>query len=107
MVPAKFDVVIVAACETHQTTLHGWLPPAITTERFVPVSAPVPSVPILKLQMPLDGSFSVSVPVRAAAAGKQYEPGASVTPASVPERTVQASAGSGASAAYVSRKPLN
>jgi len=41
------------------------------TEKLVPVSAPVPPVPILKIQTPSAGPSSVNVPVNAAAAVKQ------------------------------------
>ena len=44
---------------------------AMTTEKLVPVRAPVALVPILKIQMPVDGPASVNVPVSVAAASKQ------------------------------------
>ncbi len=43
----------------------------MTTEKPVPVSAPTPLVPTLNSQVPLEGPFSVSTPVRAAALSKQ------------------------------------
>src|SRR6185503_9674526 len=97
---------MVTACATHHVTLHA-CPPSITTEKLVPVSAPVPLVPILKSQVAFAGPLRVNTPVSVAAASKQYEPGDSVTPERVPVNTVQTSPGFGASAAYVSRKALN
>jgi hypothetical protein len=44
----------------------------MTTEKLVPVSAPVPLVPILKIQIPLEGPLSVNtLPVDVAAAATQ------------------------------------
>src|SRR5688572_7017271 len=106
MFPTKFEVVSVAASATHQVTLQAWAPLRSTIEKFVPVSAPVPRVPTAKLQRPFDGPSRVSVPVRAAAAGKQYAPGANVTPSRVPLSTVQTSPVSGVRAAYCARKAL-
>jgi hypothetical protein len=60
IVPTKFESVIVAAWATHQYTLHGTPPPAMTTEKLVPVSAPVPPAPILKIQIPFEGPLSVN-----------------------------------------------
>src|SRR2546423_2261999 len=40
MLPWNAEVVIVAAASTHHVTLHACAPPASTTEKFVPVSAP-------------------------------------------------------------------
>ena len=78
IVPARFESVIVAASAVHQVTLQACAPPAITTEKLVPVRAPVGSAggvasadPILKVQIPFDGPSSVNTPVNAAAAGKQ------------------------------------
>jgi hypothetical protein len=71
IVPTKFEFVIVAAWATHHVTLHGCPPPAMTTEKAVPVRAPVPRVPILKIQVPFAGPSSVKTPVNVAAAGKQ------------------------------------
>ena len=78
IVPARFESVIVAASAVHHVTLHGCPPPAITTEKLVPVRAPVGSAggvasaePILKVQIALEGPSSVKTPVKAAAAGKQ------------------------------------
>ncbi|MBK6613724.1 MAG: hypothetical protein IPG27_06395 [Ottowia sp.] len=71
-VPWKADVVIVTASATHQYTLHGSPPLVMTTERLVPVKAPVPPVPTLKIQVasgsPCPSSVKVvSVNVTAAA----------------------------------------
>src|SRR4051812_2136476 len=78
IVPARFESVIVAAWAVHHVTLHAWAPPAITTEKLVPVRAPVGSAggvasadPTLKVQVALGGPSSVNTPVSAAAAGKQ------------------------------------
>src|SRR3954468_20327883 len=78
IVPARFESVIVAASAVHPVTLHAWAPPAITTEKLVPVRAPVGSAggvasadPTLKVQVALDGPSRVNTPVNAAAAGKQ------------------------------------
>src|SRR4051794_31608544 len=84
--PRKFEPVRVVAWATHQYTF-GQVPaglPGMTTEKLVAVKAPVPPVPILKIHTPSAGPSSVNVPVNVAAAGKQYTPGESVTPASVP-----------------------
>ena len=62
MVPFRNDVVIVTASLTHQYTLHGCPPPAMITVKLVPVRAPPPPVPILKIQIPLAGPLSVNVP---------------------------------------------
>src|SRR5579864_1770164 len=83
IVPWNADVLSVTAWRTHQVALHG-LPP--TTVKLVEVRAPVPPVPISNNHGPLP--VSVSVPVRAAAAGKQYLPDGKDRPASVPARTV-------------------
>src|SRR3954466_15863054 len=78
IVPARFESVIVAASAVHHVTLQACPPPAMTTEKLVPVSAPVGSAggvarvdPILKVQVALDGPSSVNTPVSAAAKGKQ------------------------------------
>ena len=71
MFPRKFESVMVTASATHHVTLHASPPPAMTTEKSVPVSAPVPRVPILKIQVPSAGPSSVNVPVNSAAASKQ------------------------------------
>ena len=74
MVPWKFELVSVAAWATHQYTFGHAVPaasPAMTTEKLVPVRAPVPPVPILKIQTPSAGPSSVNVPVNVAAAVKQ------------------------------------
>jgi hypothetical protein len=78
----------------------------MATEKPVPVSAPTPLVPTLKFQTPSEGPSSVKTPVTVAAASKQYDPGGSVTAASVPISVVQTSSGFGARAAYVLRKSL-
>src|SRR5205823_12453576 len=76
MVPLKFEVVIVTACATHQVTLQGLPPPAMTTEKPVPVRAPVPLVPILNSQVSVEVPSSVNVvSVNVAPAGKQMTPG--------------------------------
>jgi hypothetical protein len=106
IVPTNREFVIVAAWATHHVTLHGCAPPAMTTEKWVPVRAPVPRVPILKIQVPFEGPLSVNTPVNVAAAGKQYEPGESVLPSRVPVKVVQTSPALGASAAYAPRKAL-
>jgi hypothetical protein len=68
MLPLTDEVVIVAASPTDQNTLHGCPPPAITTEKFVPVRA----APTMKIQTPLEGPLSVNVvAVNVAPAGKQ------------------------------------
>ena len=61
MVPWKFESVSVAAWATHQYTLQGE-PPSMPTDKLVPVRAPVPPEPILKIQTPFEGPLSVSVP---------------------------------------------
>ena len=70
MDPLKFESVMVAASAIHQVTLHADAPLS-ATEKFVPVSAPVPLVPTLKSQVPVEEPRSVNVPVRVAAASKQ------------------------------------
>ena len=82
LTPARFESVIVAASAVHHVTLHACPPPAITTEKLVPVSAPVGSVPgaasvepILNVQVAVkDGPSSVKTPVSAAAAGNSRTP---------------------------------
>src|SRR5207302_9422488 len=74
IVPTKFEFVVVAAWATHQKTLHGCAPLARTTEKLVVVRAPVPRVPILKIQTALLLPFASSVttaPVDVSAASKQ------------------------------------
>src|SRR5205823_942356 len=73
MFPTKFESVIVTAWATHQVTLQGCAPPAMTTTKLVPVSAPVAGVPdpTLKTQLAVGGPSSVRRPVSTAAAGKQ------------------------------------
>src|SRR2546430_11375567 len=71
MLPLRSESVIVAAWETHHVTLHACAPPAMTTEKLVPVRAPVPRVPILKVQLAFGGPVSVNTPVNVAAASKQ------------------------------------
>ena len=73
MVPANAESVIVTACDTHQYTFlqGGGAPIALTTERPVPVRAPVPSVPILKIQIPSAGPSRVHTPPEVSAASKQ------------------------------------
>src|SRR5688572_29334716 len=103
MLPMNTESVSVAACWVHQNTLllQVW-PPAITTEKLVPVSAPVPPVPILKIQVSLGEPSSVSTPpVSVAAAATQWVPGVSVCPESMVRK---ASHGCTASAAYEDRK---
>jgi hypothetical protein len=51
IVPFSVDVVKVAALLGAQNTLHGCPPPAMTTEKLVPVSAPLER----KIQTPLEG----------------------------------------------------
>src|SRR2546429_2500601 len=46
MFPLRSESVSVAACETHHDTLHACAPPATTTEKVVPVTAPGPRVPV-------------------------------------------------------------
>jgi hypothetical protein len=71
IVPLKFARVIVAASATHHVTLHADAVSFITTEKSVPVRAPVPLVPTLNSQVSVELPRSVSVPVSAAAASKQ------------------------------------
>src|SRR5207237_2762360 len=71
IVPRKCESVMVASSATNQKTLHGCPPPASTAEKPVPVRAPVPLVPILKIQIPFAGPASVAWPVNVAAASKQ------------------------------------
>src|SRR5688572_5806596 len=71
IVPLKSEVVMVAASATHQYTLHASAPLAMTTWKFVPVRAPVPLVPILKIQVSVEDPSSVNLPVSAASASKQ------------------------------------
>jgi hypothetical protein len=61
MVPWKFESVIVAAWAVRQYTLHGSPAPAMTTWKVLPVSEPVPPVPTLKTQIPVEGPSSVNV----------------------------------------------
>jgi hypothetical protein len=71
--PWNTEVVSVAASATCQNTLHAFPPLAMTTVMLVPVSAPVPPVPTLKIQ----GPFPVRVNtlfVKVTAAGKQVTP---------------------------------
>jgi hypothetical protein len=50
----------------------GAAPLGVITEKLVPVSAPVPRVPILKIQIPVEGPLRVrTLPVDVAAASKQ------------------------------------
>ena len=84
MVPLKFEVVIVTAWAIHQVTLQGFPPPAMTTEKPVPVRAPVPLVPTLKSQVSVADPLSVNVVrVNVAAAGKQMTPGLTESAVSV------------------------
>ena len=62
---------MVAASAIHQVTLHACPPLVMTTEKVVPVRAPVPRVLTLKSQVPFAGPLSVNTPVNAAAASKQ------------------------------------
>src|SRR4029077_11189290 len=81
MFPWKAEVVVVTACETHHVTLHACPPPAMTTEKLVPVSAPV-RLPILNVQtaLALPPASRVNVTsVAVKAAPVQKTPGASVT----------------------------
>src|SRR5690349_13262877 len=64
MLPMKCESVSVAAASTHHVTLQAVAPPARTTEKFVPVSAPGAT---LKTHVPLAGPLSVNVPVFASA----------------------------------------
>src|SRR5688572_3387179 len=88
MFPWSSESVCVAAASDHQITLHACAPPARTTEKLVPVNAPVeaPSV-TLNVQLPVAGPLSVNTPVFASAL-TQYTPGARVRPASVPVNNV-------------------
>src|SRR3954463_2754806 len=73
-VPTNFESVMVTACATCQYTwLHASaLPPCATTEKLVPVNAPVPSVPILKIHVAFEEPASVNtLPVDVAAASTQ------------------------------------
>jgi len=71
MVPLKKESVMLAACATHHVTLQARAPPAMVTVKLEPVSAPVPLVPILNSQTPVEGPLSVNTPVGDAAAVKQ------------------------------------
>src|SRR6266480_700328 len=71
MLPWMLEVVIVTASATRHVTLDARAPPAITTEKPVPVRAPVPLVPIFRTQIPSAGPLSVNTPVTVAAALKQ------------------------------------
>src|SRR5438874_299807 len=64
MLPWKAEVVIVAAASTHHVTLHGCAPPASTTEKLVPVSAPNGT---LMSQVAFEPPLSVNTPVFASA----------------------------------------
>src|SRR5205823_10725972 len=59
MFPLRSESVCVAAASDHQITLHACPPPAMTTEKLVPVKAPVeaPSV-TLNVQLPVAGPLS-------------------------------------------------
>lgn len=85
IVPRKFEVVSVAACADSQYTLHAWAPPANATWKLVAAREPTPPVPTLKTKIPFGGPLSVSRPVSAAPAVKQWTPGARVMPARVPD----------------------
>src|SRR4029077_3339526 len=91
-VPLRSESVIVVAASTHHVTLHACAPPAITTEKFVPVNAPGAT---LNVQVPLAGPLSVNTPVFASAL-TQYTPGARIWPARVPVMIGQMSPGLGA-----------
>jgi hypothetical protein len=73
MFPRKVESVSVAASAVHQNTLLLHVsPPDITTEKLVAVRAPVPRVPILKIQVSLADPTSVNTPpVSVEAASKQ------------------------------------
>jgi len=62
IVPTNCESVIVAAWATHQNTLlqGGGAPLGVTTEKLVPVRAPVPRVPILKIQVSVEDPLSVN-----------------------------------------------
>jgi hypothetical protein len=80
MFPWKTEVVIVAAAAVCQYTFDASAPPAMTTLRPVPVRAPVPSVPILKIQVSLGPPVSVNVAVvNVNPASKQWVPGTNAT----------------------------
>src|ERR1041385_1709566 len=68
MFPLRSESVSVAAASDHQVTLHATAPPPRTTEKFVPVKAPVcaPSV-TLNVQLAVAGPLSVNTPVFASA----------------------------------------
>jgi hypothetical protein len=103
ILPRKTESVRVAASAVHQNTLVLRVSPLVmTTEKLVPVRAPVPLVPILKIQVSLEDPSSVNTPpVSVAAALTQYTPGRSVWP----ERTVKSVPhGLAAMSAYASRK---
>jgi hypothetical protein len=63
IVPRKTESVSVAACAVHQNTLllHA-SPPGMTTVKSVPVRAPMPPVPILKIQVSAADPSSVNTP---------------------------------------------
>jgi hypothetical protein len=82
--PIKFVLVSVTASCTHQDTSLARPPPVITRLKSVAVRAPPPPVPTMMIHFAPLGPFSVNVVVRTAAALKQYVPGESVTPPSVP-----------------------
>src|ERR1035437_1094273 len=63
IVPLKFESVMVAASASHQDTLLACAPPARTIVKLVPVRAPVPAVPILKIQTALALPCPLSVNV--------------------------------------------
>src|SRR5882762_9298028 len=71
ILPWMSEVVIVTASATRHVTLDARPPPAMTTAKLVPVRAPVPLVPILKIQTASAGPSSVNTPVTVAAALKQ------------------------------------
>src|SRR5882762_6707095 len=85
MFPINVEVVMVAATIGTQYTLQGCPPPAISTEKLVPVSAPATK----KVQTALDGPVRVSTPVLAVAS-RQYSPGARFVAARLPATSVQA-----------------
>src|SRR5882757_3282059 len=82
--PLNDEVVRVAARLGTQNTLHGCPPPAMVTEKLVPVRAPL----MRKIQTPSAGPVSVSTPVLATAS-TQYTPGARSLAARLPEILVQ------------------
>src|SRR6185436_10555114 len=63
MFPTTNESVMVAASLVHQNTLLSQVSPlpGRITEKLVPVRAPVPPVPILKIQTPSAGPSSVNV----------------------------------------------